>query len=187
MIRESGLLHANTCKVYMYDDVKKHDKDILVGGLQDLVISFEFDNYYYDYVGGRELRIGKPSVKGTFRQGILDFSLLGNMFFQTALKKASYTDIDLKDYLYFHQDKVKLELIGIEEFSKTNTTVNINKIILREVSFNSLNFEIRAGMFVLSSGSFMAQAMRFGHEEKKVLNNNIESNATNNIIDLFTA
>lgn len=163
---QSKILHANTCKVYIYDNAFQKTNTI-VGGLQDLVLTFEYDNYYYDYIGGREARVGKPSVKGSFRQGVLDFDLLKSIFFKTLITPyKDFTNIDLNDYLSFHQDKIRLELIGVEELDGDKTT--INKIILNGVIFNSISYEIRAGSFVLGNGTFMTDSIKIGSEQVEI-------------------
>jgi len=166
---QSKILHANTCKVYIYDDANQKT-DTIVGGLQDLVLTFEYDSYYYDYIGGREARVGKPAIRGNFRQGVLDFDLLKSIFFRTFITpRNDFTKIDLNDYLTFHQDKIRLELIGIEELDKDTNKTTVNKIILNGVIFNSISYEIRAGSFVLGNGTFMTDSIKFGSEQVEVI------------------
>ena len=166
--RQSKILHANMCKVYIYDDSGQQRVDTVVGGLQDLVITFESDNYYYDFIGGREARVGKPSIKGNFRQGILDFNLLRNMFYKTLTKNNDFITIDLNDYLTFHQDKIRLELLGVQGLDDNDETL-VSKVILNGVIFNSLSYEIRAGSFVLGNGTFITDSVKFGTEQKQIL------------------
>jgi len=159
MVESIEIIHANVCKLYLDGEI--------VGGLQEVNISIKYDNYFYKYIGGSEVRVGSPSIEGNYRFGVLDFDRITTMFKKTFDRNASVTNVSLVDGLSFHQDKLNLQTVTTIGFDDGGE-VNIYKILLRGITFNRMNYDIRASSFVLGSGEFYCDNIKYTKEQKEI-------------------
>jgi len=159
MVENIEIIHANVCKLYLDGEI--------VGGLQEVNISIKYDNYFYKYIGGSEVRVGAPTIEGNYRFGVLDFDRITTMFKKHGDKDASVTRVSLVDGLSFHQDKLNLEAVTTIGFD--GLEVNTYKIMLRGITFNRINYDIRATSFVLGSGEFYCDNIKYSKEQRKTV------------------